>query len=70
MPPPSELWIGLVEIKPLDQKAYGAAGPFTHIVTWACDVEEYKAKAATMPSSSSLRLLVLRCAMGGAHFQR
>jgi hypothetical protein len=35
-----ELWIGLVEVKPLDRKAYGAAGAFTNIVTWACDIEE------------------------------
>ena len=54
MPPPSELWIGLVEIKPLDQKAYGAAGAFTRIVTWACDVEEYKAKAATIAATLSM----------------
>jgi len=41
----SELWIGLVEVRPLDRKAYGAAGAFTNIVTWACDAEGFRKKA-------------------------
>ena len=40
-----ELWIGVVEVKPLDREAYGAAGAFTNIVTWARDVEEFRAKS-------------------------
>ena len=36
-----ELWIGVVELKPLNRQAYGAAGAFTNIVTWARDVEEF-----------------------------
>jgi len=39
-----ELWIGLAELKPLNRKAYGAAGAFTNIVTWACDVEGFRKK--------------------------
>ena len=39
-----ELWIGLVELKPLNREAYGAAGAFTNIVTWACDVEGFRKK--------------------------
>jgi hypothetical protein len=40
-----ELWIGLVELKPLDRKAYGAAGAFTNIVTWANNLESFRRKA-------------------------
>ena len=43
-----ELWIGLVHVKPLDRKAYGAAGAFTNIVTWACDAEGFRRKAETI----------------------
>jgi len=45
------LWIGLVELKPLDREAYGAAGAFTNIVTWACDGEGFREKAATIAES-------------------
>lgn len=40
-----ELWIGLVELKPLDRERYGAAGAFTNIVTWASDHEDFRRKA-------------------------
>ena len=43
--PPLELWIGLVELRPFDAKAYGAAGAYTNIVTWACDVPTFRQKA-------------------------
>ncbi|HZU26197.1 MAG TPA: hypothetical protein VFA04_11780 [Bryobacteraceae bacterium] len=43
-----ELWIGLVEMKPLDRKAYGAAGAFTNIVTWAADPEQFRHKAEVL----------------------
>jgi hypothetical protein len=46
-----ELWIGLVEVKPLDRKAYGAAGAFTYIVTWACDIEGFRKKAETIAAT-------------------
>ena len=39
------LWIGLVEMKPLNRAAYGAAGAFTNIITWACDLEDFQSKA-------------------------
>lgn len=39
-----QLWIGLVEFRPLDPKSYGAAGAFTTIVTWASDCREFRAK--------------------------
>ena len=48
---PPTLWIGLVELRPLDRKAYGAAGAFTNIVTWACDVEGFREKAATIAAT-------------------
>lgn len=39
-----ELWIGLVELKPLNRQAYGAAGAFTNIVTGACDLDGFRKK--------------------------
>jgi hypothetical protein len=42
MPSQPEIWIGLVEFKPFDRKAHGAAGAFTNIVTWACDATEFR----------------------------
>ncbi len=46
-----ELWIGVVELKPLDRKAFGAAGAFTSIVTWACDIEGFREKAETIAAT-------------------
>lgn len=46
-----KLWIGLVEVKPLDRKAYGAAGAFTNIVTWACDLEQFRNKTETIAAT-------------------
>jgi hypothetical protein len=40
-----ELWIGLVEFKPLKRSADGYAGAFTNIVTWASDISEFRAKS-------------------------
>jgi hypothetical protein len=48
------LWIGLVELRPLDHKAYGAAGAFTNIVTWACDIIGFREKAATIAESLNM----------------
>ena len=49
-----ELWIGLVEFRPLDRKAYGAAGAFTNIVTWARDADEFRIKAETIAATLDL----------------
>ena len=46
-----ELWIGLVEFKPLDRKACGAAGVFTNIVTWTVDLEGFQRKAETIAAT-------------------
>ncbi len=46
-----ELWIGLVELKPLDRNVYGAAGAFTNIVTWASDVAGFRNKAETLATT-------------------
>ena len=46
-----ELWTGLVELKPLDRKKYGAAGAFTNLVTWACDSLGFRAKAETIAAT-------------------
>ena len=43
-----KLWTGLVELKPLNRKEYGAAGAFTNVVTWACDSEGFRRKAETI----------------------
>jgi hypothetical protein len=43
--PPPELWIGLVEVRPLSPETYGSAGAFTYILTWACDAAEFRKKA-------------------------
>jgi hypothetical protein len=32
----------LVELKPLNRQAYGAAGAFTNIVTWACNLDGFR----------------------------
>ena len=49
-----ELWIGLVELRPLNRTAYGAAGAFTNIVTWASDLEGFRKKAETIAATMDL----------------
>jgi hypothetical protein len=49
-----ELWIGLVEARALDRKAYGAAGAFTYIVTWACNAAQFRTKADTIIATLDL----------------
>lgn len=49
-----ELWIGVVEMKPLDRATYGAAGAFTNILTWACDVEGFRAKAELIAATLNM----------------
>lgn len=39
-----ELWIGLVELKPLAKEKGKPAGSFTNIVTWATDTDSYRSK--------------------------
>ncbi len=46
-----ELWIGLVELRPHDRRAYGAAGAFTNIITWASDQESFRQKAEIIAST-------------------
>jgi hypothetical protein len=46
-----ELWIGLVDLKPLNRQAYGAAGAFTNIVTWANDPEGFRRKAQVIAAT-------------------
>jgi hypothetical protein len=59
----SELWIGLVEARPPEQKAYGAAGTFTHIVTWAEDVAGFREKAETVLSTLNLYVIGIEGAL-------
>jgi hypothetical protein len=49
-----ELWIGLVEMRPLDRKAYGAAGAFVDILTWASNPAEFRSKAETIAATIDL----------------
>jgi hypothetical protein len=49
-----ELWIGLVELKPLDREVYGAAGAFTNVVTWASDLEGFRKKAGTIAAKMDM----------------
>jgi hypothetical protein len=57
MPKLPELWIGLVEVRPLDRDAYGAAGAFTNIITWASDAAEFRRKAETIAATLDLYVL-------------
>jgi hypothetical protein len=52
-----ELWIGLVEFRPFDREAYGAAGAFSYIVTWACDAAEFRKTAETIAATLELYVL-------------
>jgi hypothetical protein len=54
---PQELWIGVVEVKPLNRQAYGAAGAFTNIVTWARNIEEFRAKSETIAATLDMYVL-------------
>src|SRR5579864_1331237 len=55
--PPLELWIGVVELKPLDREAYGAAGGFTNIITWARSANEFRNKAETIAATLNLYVI-------------
>jgi hypothetical protein len=45
------LWLGLVEMKPLDHAALAAAGAFTNVLTWASDAEEFRRKAERLAAN-------------------
>jgi hypothetical protein len=49
-----ELWIGVVELTPFNQMAYGAAGAFTNIVTWASDIEGFRQKAEVIAATMDM----------------
>jgi hypothetical protein len=56
--PQAQLWIGLVELKPLNRRASGAtgaftnaAGAFTNIVTWAHDLQGFRRNADTVAAT-------------------
>jgi hypothetical protein len=52
-----ELWIGLVELKPLNLEEYGAAGAFTNIITWAANATEFRKKAETIAATMNLYVM-------------
>jgi len=41
-------------LKPLNRQAYGAAGAFTNIVTWAKDPEGFRRKAEVIAATISM----------------
>ncbi len=49
-----ELWIGLVELKPLNRQACGAAGAFTNILTWADSLSSFTQKAGELAVSLNM----------------
>jgi hypothetical protein len=49
-----ELWI--VDLKPLDREAYGAAGALTNIVTWASDIEGFRRKVEETAKTLDMRV--------------
>jgi hypothetical protein len=57
MPQQPELWIGLVELKPLNREEYGAAGAFTNSITWACNATEFRKKAEVIAAEMNLYVL-------------
>ena len=54
---PTELWIGLVELKPLNREAYGAAGAFTNLMMWARDLEEFQANAEAIAGTLDMYVM-------------
>jgi hypothetical protein len=54
-----ELWIGLVEMRPLERRAYGAAGAFVDILTWASNPAEFRSKAETIAATLDLYVVAV-----------
>jgi hypothetical protein len=52
-----ELWIGLVEFRPFNREAYGDAGAFSYIVTWARDAAEFRKKADTIATTMGIYVM-------------
>jgi hypothetical protein len=51
----TELWIGLVHLKPFKKKAFdGMAGVYTNIITWAYDSISFLKKAETIAATMDL----------------
>ena len=43
-----------MEFKPLDRGAYGAAGAFANVITWACNSAEFRRKAEAIAIAMNL----------------
>ncbi len=50
----SELWVGLVHIRPLSRETYAFAGAYTNIVTWAIDPETFRGKVEAIAATLDL----------------
>jgi len=57
-----EIWIGAVELRPLNPKEFGAAGAFTNIVTWARNSEEFRVKAERLAAHLEMFLMRVKTA--------
>jgi hypothetical protein len=44
-------------VKPLNRKASGAAGAFTNIVTWAHNIEEFRAKSEIIAATLDMYVM-------------
>lgn len=53
-----ELWIGLVHLRPLKKGGLdGCAGAYTNIITWACDIGDFRKNAETIAATLDLYVL-------------
>ena len=57
-----ELWIGLVELKPLNHQVDAEAGAFTHIVTWTTDPEGFRKKVQAVAKTIEFYLFAVEWA--------
>jgi len=46
-------------MKPIDRRAYGAAGAFTNIVTWARDVEEFRERSEVIAGALGMYVIAV-----------
>ncbi|HKR94646.1 MAG TPA: hypothetical protein VJW55_04770 [Candidatus Angelobacter sp.] len=50
----SQLWIGLVHLRPRKKGNKDFAGAYTNIITWACDSASFQTKAETIAATMDL----------------
>lgn len=56
-----EIWIGMVEVRPLDTKLLGGVnGAFVNVLTWARDLEEFRRKARELMDHLHLEIVAIQ----------